>query len=114
MIDLNKEYKTRGGKSVRVLCVDSDVSGYPVVAIIDSFFVEEYTVDGLVLSDGTFTENDLIEVKPKIERVVWINVYKNGTTVYFNKKGADRYSTDLRLACLPIRIDCEVGEGLDQ
>lgn len=65
-ISLDKKYKTRDGKPVRVLCVDMKDTNYPVVALVEEELGE---------SPYTFTENgsvcyqevdafDLIEVSP--------------------------------------------------
>ena len=55
---------------------------------------------------------DLIEVKPRIQRTVWLNVFPNTITTYFHRLDADNYAGSSRLACVKVEIDCEKGEGL--
>jgi hypothetical protein len=57
---------------------------------------------------------DLIEVKPRIQREVWVNVYHNGVDdeLWFTKEVADQQALTSRIACVKLVIDCEEGEGL--
>jgi hypothetical protein len=62
--------------------------------------------------------SDLIEVKPRIKREVWVNVYPETShmysyDVYHTKDAADRHGGKDRIACVRIEIDCEEGEGLE-
>ena len=115
MIDINKTYQTRCGYSVRLYAKDGG---------------GEYSVHGAYFSQGKWivfcwsimgeayigrtSELDLIEVKPRIQREVWVNVYKEGPSiVYETKQQADSRSDPARLACVKITIDCEYGEGLE-
>ncbi len=115
MIELGKQYKTRDGSEVRIYAVDGD---------------EEMPIHGSILTkhgwkvnswarDGRWCpamshRNDLIEVKPRIKREVWVNVYPNGTSRSFEEKRfADEHAMDHRIACVKLVIDCEEGEGLD-
>ncbi len=69
LISMDKQYKTRDGKNVRVLCVDrkSD-AGYTVFALIDDGGTTEdyscFTADGFYYDDKSEHRYDLIEVKP--------------------------------------------------
>lgn len=62
--------------------------------------------------------SDLIEVKPRIRRTVWLNVYDDKFVgLYHNRENADediKYlpSSFNRLACVKVEIDVEEGEGL--
>jgi len=81
MISMDKGYKTRDGRAVRVLCVDMNQELYPVVAIVKGPAGGEYTKTftsyGIYsVDDGVGTHNDLIEVKPSV--VFWLNARKNG------------------------------------
>lgn len=72
MITMDKQYRTRDGYPVRLLCVDGP-GRYPVVGIfLDE--IETWT------SSGSWSFNDpifdLIEVKPKIRVERWINIVK--------------------------------------
>ena len=116
MIDVTKEYRTRGGLAVRVYATDGG-GEYPVHGA--------YCVDGQWFfscwrADGSFTKSetsdfDLIEIKPRIKREYWINVYSNRVTRkaygHKSKEEADLQAGHDRTDCVPVIIDCEEGEG---
>ena len=80
MIDMKKQYRTRDGRDVRILCVDGPNPKYPVLGIIgNERSVCFWTNTGNYNTDGLFTVLDLIEVKPKIVVERWVNIfqYKN-------------------------------------
>ena len=56
--------------------------------------------------------NDLIEVKPRIKRTIWLSIYEDCTLSSSSKEEADHYDGDDRLACIKVEIDVEEGEGL--
>ena len=68
--------------------------------------------DTIVTSNG----NDLIEVKPRIKRTVWLNVHVNRSVVAHNyREEADNlFCKDVapRIACIKVDLDFEEGEGL--
>ena len=117
MIDKSKQYKTRDGREVRIYATDGGGE----------------TVHGAVLYDGTYWRQhcwslcgqydinseshlDLIEVKPRIKREVWVNVYPEwlaaSAMAWPSKKNADEGAAPDRIACVRLTIDCEEGEGL--
>ncbi len=57
---------------------------------------------------------NLIEVKPRIKREVWVNLYPHllSDCVYNDKQTADARAGHARTACVKLLIDCEEGEGL--
>lgn len=60
---------------------------------------------------------DRIEVKPRIKREVWVNVYRQDdgyefATYHDNAIDADNESGDAIIARVRLTIDCEEGEGL--
>ncbi len=71
-ISMDKQYKTRGGKNVRVLCLDMKNTAYPVAAVLtrtDANTHEEYEAIEAFTAEGMWlvneeSQNDLIEVKP--------------------------------------------------
>ena len=67
-IEMGKQYKTRDGRSVRLLCTDCENKDYPVVAIIaypcGNTDVYSYTAEGRYLKDSGPDEGDLIEYSP--------------------------------------------------
>ena len=68
------------------------------------------------MDDPEFWMNlKLIEVKPRIKRTVWLNVWPDSVEACKSKETADRISfgsVSKRLACVMVEIDCEEGEGL--
>lgn len=77
LISMDKKYKTRDGRDVRVLCVDNNgacAEGYPVVAIVDGAVVA-FTATGGFYPDSEERDMDLIEVVQ--EHIVWIEVFKS-------------------------------------
>ena len=115
MIDKNKQYRTRDGREVRIYAVDCG-SAYPVHGALreDGYWdVLCWTQDGRIIDDGIIRDADLIEVKPRIKREVWLNVYPSGQTFYGSRKDADSLChKGNRIACVRLTIDCEEGEGL--
>lgn len=116
MIDKNKTYRTRDGREVRIYATDAG---------------DKYCIHGAVLVDGvwemvcwtkhgaawTTTKDlpfDLIEVRPRIKREVWVNVHPNHSFGFFynTREDADLQAYKDRIACVKVTIDCEEGEGL--
>lgn len=68
MIDMNKQYKTRCGYPVRVLCTDRPNSEYSVVALVELepsvTSVEQYTPIGEFWLNEPGHDLDLVEVTP--------------------------------------------------
>ena len=109
MIDINKKYRTRDGREVRIYAVDGD-EPRPVHGAIKSptgWVVSHWPQDG-VQSDFEGS-NNLIEVKPRIKRTLWVCVYPDELTWL----GVEGYAIgDGCLARVKVEIDCEEGEGL--
>ena len=77
MISMDKQYTTRDGRPVRVLCVDAK-GDFPVVAVVDNEGSQEpemFTQDGFYYSGKDQSSYDLIEVKPKRTVEFWLNHY---------------------------------------
>ena len=115
MIDKNRTYKTRDGREVRIYATDGR-DFYPVHGAInqgDGWQHNCWTRTGKHSLSSTCGEgSDLIEVRPRIKRTVWLNVYPaNEYSAYENRHEADEMSYD-RLACVRVEIDCEEGHGL--
>lgn len=109
MIDINKKYRTRDGREVRIYATDGHE--YPIHgAVMDrGWCVHYWDADGR----GQLQRFDLIEIKLRIYKRVWINVYPDrclGT--YREKKHADRYAAPDRIGCVQVEIDIEEGHGL--
>ena len=110
MIDKNKQYKTRDGREVRIYATDGN-GHKPIHGAIregESWVAYTWLYDGVAALDC----NSLIEVKPRIKREVWVNVYPNGVEAYSTRHSADFNTEPPRIACVKLTIDCEEGEGL--
>jgi hypothetical protein len=114
-IEMGKQYRTQGGSEVRLYCVDGG-GRYPVHGALKCsgrWQAASWTASGHYWGTGTHA-NDLIEVKPRIQREVWLNVYPSGIhhCTHDTKELADKNCCSDRIACVKITIDCEEGEGL--
>ena len=115
MIDPTKTYRTRDGREVRIYAVDG-VGPYRVHGAIK---MNEGWVDSVWTPHGDYHVSskdnyDLIEVKPRHKRTVWLNVYPYETSAWAFKSLADaNEAADLnRIACIKVDLDFEEGEGL--
>ena len=112
MIRMDKKYRTRDGREVRIYATDGG-GMHPVHGSIktsDGWRSFTWPSDGHI----TYDENcgDLIEVKPRIKRTAWLNVFPVNMAMYPDKEKADHYAGSARIACVKVEIDCEEGEGL--
>ena len=119
MISMDKKYRTRDGREVRIYATDGIGQQCVQGAFLSKeggWFMWLWSKNGLAaiysIGELHMQDMDLIEVKPRIQRTMWVNVFPNATTVYLHKKDADIYSGSSRLACVKVEIDCEKGEGL--
>lgn len=113
MIDPKKTYKTRDGREVRIYAVDGG-GEYPVHgAHYDGvrWSVCAWKKKGRIFDDGECSL-DLIEVRPRIQREVWVNVYPKCSSIHHSKDEAEAVSALHRIACVKLVIDCEEGTGL--
>ena len=62
--------------------------------------------------DEGLREYDLIEVRPRHKRTVWLNIFEDCAGVWDSKKDANKYAIRERLACIKVDLDFEEGEGL--
>ena len=122
MISKDKTYRTRDGREVRIYATD----GHPGEPVHGAF--QDYSCawnSAMWRHDGSnvhgITAADLIEVKPRIKRTFWMNVYpENDIRPYEDKYVADACESlrsvmgnvSRRIACVKVEIDCEEGEGL--
>jgi hypothetical protein len=116
MISKDKTYRTRDGREVRIYATDGG-GGYLVHGAIymDGWQAHVWSGDGESMQyfDDERAKHDLIEVKPRIKRTVWMNLYPefDWWNVYSTKENADKFAND-RIACVKVEIDCAEGEGL--
>ena len=109
MIDKSKQYRTRDGREVRIYATDG--GGHkPIHGAIredENWIAYTWLYDGVAALDC----NSLIEVRPRIKREVWVNVYPEEVRVYSCREYADS-AAGRRISCVKLMIDCEEGEGL--
>jgi hypothetical protein len=115
MISKDKTYRTRDGREVRIYATDGiglwPVHGAAMTNTHAGWKSLIWDKDGECLYDSP--ENNLIEVKPRIKRTVWLNVFGDHVYGAYTKEGVDIHPyVDSRLACVKVEIDCEEGEGL--
>ena len=112
-VEMGKEYRTRDGQAVTQLVV-FDAPKYTnetVFGVLDGE-VHGWCDDGSFV-EGTASPEDLIEVRPRIKRDVWVNITREAIgNAWLDKTTADSAATDNRIACVKLTIDCEEGEGL--
>ena len=115
MIDKNKQYKTRDGREVRIYATDG-CNGFRVHGAVyckaAGWEHRAWFADDGRHHSCTESPLDLIEVKPRIKREVWVNVYPNGVEAYSTRHSADFNTEPPRIACVCLTIDVEEGTGL--
>lgn len=94
VISMDKKYKTRGGLSVRILCLDCKHAELPVVALVTE--KDGHEVASTFTKTGTYFANsvsnyDLIEVSPyedfKVDDLCVVTGYGySGMFRYFTKE----------------------------
>ena len=123
MIDITKAYRTRDGREVRIYSTDGHGRFSVHGAIKHEFGWQSavWNAEGacwLVTSKNKTVSiqasDDLIEVKPRIQRTLWLNFYRSTECprVYWHKAQADMDAPSHRIACVKIEIDVEEGESL--
>lgn len=118
LISMDKQYRTRDGREVEVLRVDVNHKFYPIVIVVTnpdgSQFTSSRTPMGCEYYAGWDSPSDLIEVKPRVKRDVWFNIYPEGhlSSYHRSKEEANKFAGDSRIACIKVPIDYEHGEGL--
>ena len=122
MIDKSKTYRTRDGREVRIYATDG-AEPTPVHGAIQSNIDSQwhhyrwYSNGRSSHNPNAFDMEGLIEVRPRHQRTVWLNVYKDRlpnecVQIYSSKEVADRWATHDRLACIKVDLDFQEGEGL--
>jgi hypothetical protein len=112
MIDINKKYRTRDGHEVRIYATDGEHGELVHGAIKHKqhgWQSKIWFADGQYYGDES-NPFDLIEVRPRHKRTVWLHVFKNGSVCA--TEGPDHVPAG-RLACIKVDLDFEEGEGLN-
>jgi hypothetical protein len=118
MIDINKTYRTRDGREVRIYATDDGLNGIMTHGAAKNKsglweIASWYTAHGKFYDNTTPHPYDLIEVRPRHKRTVWMNMYPNHFTSYDTKELADEKADgSIRIACIKVELDFEEGEGL--
>ena len=111
MIDLEKKYTNKRNEEIKLSHIDrGSVYGWVKIGI-DWCPHQWDEKTGKVLLNAPDV-NNLIEVKPRIKRTIWLIIYEDCTLSISSKEEADYYDDDNRLACIKVEIDYEEGEGL--
>jgi hypothetical protein len=113
MIDINKKYRTRCGREVRIYATDGvgkkSVHGAYFDDHVKGWISLVWTKFGRVDAYQELQPLDLIEVRPRHKRTVWLHVFKNGTVCATEEA---YYEITNRIACIKVELDFEEGEGL--
>lgn len=114
MIDIKKQYRTRDGREVRIYATDGQ-DEWPIHGAVlteHGWSSDCWKKNGSALTDAPY-DDDLIEVRPRHKRVVWVNVYPSGHGCHYdNVTDANCNAGIGRIACLRVELDFEEGEGL--
>jgi len=112
MISKDKTYRTRDGREVRIYATDGG-GDYPVHGAILGHYGWQQFMWGAngksYFDDFDDKPTDIAEVKPRIKRTVWLDLYPNDVNYLSN--GNDAIGGNC-LARVKVEIDCEEGEGL--
>lgn len=117
-IELGKRYRTRDGRDVRIYAVDGG-GNKPIHGAVQQGEVwvqEKWSASGeWAPEDMARSLWDLIEVRPRIKREFWVNVYPNGVDdeLWLTKATAEQQAMPRRIACVRVEIDVEEGHGLE-
>jgi hypothetical protein len=115
MIDISKQYRTRDGREVRIYATNEGCGVASVHGAIktkdDIWHVYSWSEDGLSIF-GRERDEDLIEVRLRHKRTVWVNVYNDSKpALHLSRELADQYRCD-RTACIKVELDYAEGDGL--
>ena len=119
-IEVGKEYKTRGGYLATVIYeLSGNEKRFPFVVCIKYSDGDEQVItatrQGRTLKHEQSLD-DLVSPAPKKIKVEgWVNVYPEQfdfSTLYSDKKLADQFASEKRIACKRIEFEVEEGEGL--
>ena len=110
MIDINKKYRTLDGREVRIYATDGGGSRivHGAVYCAGKWYPQSWCGGGVVSAE-TSDPVDLIEVRPRHKRTVWVNVYPDEVFTHHHQHVPKRKD---RIACIKVELDFEEGEGL--
>lgn len=110
MIDINKKYRTRDGREVRIYATDggAGASIHGAIKTETGWLTTAWGVRGNYWCNEDH-DHDLIEFRPRHKRTVWLHVFKNGSVCATEET---YYVPAGRIACIKVDLDFEEGEGL--
>ena len=110
MIDINKKYRTRDGREVRIYATDGcgEFQIHGAIKTDIGWSCSEWKLNGQSYVNRS-GPNDLIEVRPRHKRTVWLHVWNGGTVCATEES---YYVPAGRIACIKVELDFEEGEGL--
>ena len=116
MIDINKQYRTRNGREVRIYATDEGCGVASVHGAIKTkdgiWHVYSWSEDGLSIF-GRERDEDLIEIRPRHKWTAWMNIYgPTSFTSHISREQAEDEQDENRIACIKVKLDFEEGEGL--
>jgi hypothetical protein len=110
MIDKSKTYRTRDGREVRIYATDGNelkrVHGAFKNTYSGCWTSCDWEASGSHWRDMLL---DLIEVRPRHKRTVWLHVFKNSTVCATEEP---TYNVTNRIACIKVELDFAEGDGL--
>ena len=115
MIDINKKYRTRDGREVRIYATDGGNGDTVHGAILEGslWLVAAWNGEGVYVLPyrvgDTITGLDIIEVRPRHKRTVWLHVFKH-TIVAAEEPPLAAIAGSI--ACIKVELDFQEGEGL--
>jgi len=119
MIDINKKYRTRDGREVRIYATDGGgpCPVHGAVSGLNFWSTASWSKNGSYkLVYGQENDWDIIEVRPRHKRTVWLNVHVNRSVIAHNsREEADNLfckNVATRIACIKVELDFEEGQGL--
>ena len=118
MININKKYRTRDGREVRIYATDGGGRN-PVHGSIkeeDGWIFQVWPKSGRYFEDDDEDYRiDLIEVRPRHKQTVWLTVWSNNYIKASNKpewRNGPLGCGEEPVACIKVKLDFEEGEGL--
>ena len=115
MIDINKKYRTRGCREVRIYATDGadNQSIHGAVKDGNGWTIAAWYSDGVYARSNRNDPRDLIEVRPRHKRTLWMNIYgPTSFTSHISREQAEDEQDENRIACIKVELDFEEGEGL--
>lgn len=96
-ISMDKKYRTRDGRDVRLLCVDGP-KDYPVIGVVEGDNCpSSWTASGKIVEHQDRMA-DLIEYHEPDIRTIWVNVYEDGHVVHDTEESAREDASDDAIA----------------